>query len=90
MGVWTVPVAEVSDDPWTIWESSSSVLELLERREINHPGQQDVNQSHTVNLSGAMPQTKEIDRKQYMSILNRMNQAAGRAGSFAQWNAAQT
>lgn len=82
-------IAFERDVPWVLWKNKTTVLDLLEKpteslREYDHV-HQSVQDTQT-----AVKQSAGIERQQYMSILNRMHQAAGRAGTFSAWNAETT
>lgn len=71
---------------WVLWENKTAVLDLLEKPTDSL--REDDRVHHSLqDPQTAVKQSAGIERQQYMSILNRMHQAAGRAGTFSAWNA---
>ena len=77
------------DVPWVLWEKQSLVSDLLEKQTDSLFGFGPLHPSEQSEQSAVQP-TLSIERPQYMAIMNRMHQAAGRAGTFSNWNAVQT
>ena len=77
------------ETPWILWENKTAVLDLLEKPTESLPRCEKIHQS-TQDTHTDAGQSTSIERRQYMSIMNRMHQAAGRAGTFSAWNAETT
>jgi len=82
-------IAFEREAPWVLWENKTAVLSLLEKPTESLHDYGQVHQS-VQDTQTAVKQSAGIERQQYMSILNRMHQAAGRAGTFSAWNTETT
>lgn len=82
-------IAFEREAPWVLWENKAAVLSLLEKPSESLHEYEQVHQS-VRDTQTDIGQSTGIERRQYMSILNRMHKAAGRAGTFSAWNAETT
>lgn len=83
-------VAEASEIPWLLWEKQRPVIELNEKQTDGRLACSDVQPPVSPSPPTHAMQITGVERKQYMAVLNRMHQAAGRAGAFAQWDSVKT
>lgn len=74
-----------SDEPWALWTKEQSVLELSQKQTDSL--HLDANNKIIVSsgMAGQGLHTPGIDRNQYRAVLQRMNQAAHKVGTFANW-----
>ena len=70
---------------WVLWEKRAPVLESLEKQTDSRLEERSLHHSmQQIQLSGTQP--RSIERRQYLSVLNRMHQAAGKTGAFSKWD----
>lgn len=82
--------ASENDEPWTLWEKQSSVTALGLPEETDRRFDNDDDCSIAAAVQGNKPLTQHtnrpvIQRMQYNAVLDRMNQAVRKTGSFSAW-----
>lgn len=83
-------VAEASETPWVLWEKHQPVIELIDKQTDGRYFFSEVHSFTSPSMPPKTEPTTSVERKQYMAVLNRMHQAAGRVGAFAQWDSVKT
>ncbi len=80
-----------NEEPWILWQKKESVMELQEQTQTDG--------RYVNGEMGAAVQTvltserhlqPQIKRQQYFSVLNRMNNASRRTGTFSSWASGTT
>lgn len=73
--------------PWITWEKKTAITSLSETKETDGRYEEHADASDcTYSDTPVVPIKPAIQRQQYNAILNRMNQAVCKTGSFAAWN----
>jgi len=74
-------------EPWIVWEKRESVQALKEEIQTDgryvKSGDMQLYPAADKNVPNMRPQ---INCRQYLSVMNRINAASGRAGSYSSWN----
>lgn len=80
----TSPFATTEDVPWILWQQQTSVNALQEEKQTD--GRSVFEEEPAVTQEYLPQRQPVIQRMQYNAVLNRINQAARRTGSFSAWN----
>ena len=81
--------AEWTGESWVLWECKAPVLQLLEKQTESLHGERDAKPDKSI-VPPAILQPTAIERRRYQAVMDRMHQAAGRAGAFSAWTGGNT
>lgn len=78
-----------TEEPWVTWTEQSSLLELMDKKQTD--GRSEYTSQGTEQRAldipvPPFPHPVTINRPQYNAILNRINQARQKTGTFTSWN----
>lgn len=74
----------VTEEPWTLWQKSTPVLTLLNEKQTDGRYLREAPEPEPPHDLPVQP--PQINRMQYLSVLSRMKNACGKAGTYAAWN----
>lgn len=77
-----------TEEPWVVWTDQSSLMELMDKKQTECRSSFEKQQEDLMadKTSPLIPQPYPINRPQYNAILNRMNIAKQKTGTFTSWN----
>lgn len=78
-----------TEEPWVTWTEQFSLMELMDRKQTDgRPAykKQETEQRTPDVPVPPFPHPVTINRPQYNAILNRINQAKQKTGTFTSWN----
>ena len=75
------------EEPWVVWRKMPFAASLQDKEETDGRHEcEHIDGAFAHEEHNARTVSSNFSRQQYFSVLNRMNQASGKAGTFSNWN----